>query len=195
MKEKRLLWAVLICLLCTGCAKSETLRNDWETTPVIKWDSPAERWMLSENEKFSLKMKLSEFPETIFIWSDEQISAKKDAEEKPLIFGTPIFSAYFTDLNHDGYPEICADVMFGFGFCDEHIEVYDYYHDEIYVLWDRMKYDYKLVMKDNELLVQKTDYHQSENILETSPLMLEKMTLISKEDESDVSNPETNADA
>ena len=85
--------------------------------------------------------------------------------------------------------------MFGFGFCDEHIEVYDYYHDEIYVLWDRMKYDYKLVMKDNELLVQKTDYHQSENILETSPLMLEKMTLISKEDESDVSNPETNADA
>ena len=93
MKEKRLLWAVLIWL-CTGCAKSETLRNDWETTPVIKWDSPAERWMLSENEKFSLKMKLSEFPETIFIWSDEQISAKKDAEEKPLR-NTDFFSLFY----------------------------------------------------------------------------------------------------
>ena len=195
MKKKRLLSAVLFCLLCTGCAKSEAVSNDWETTPVIKWDSPAERWMLSENEKFSLKMKLSEFPETIFIWSDEQISAKKDAEEKPLIFGTPIFSAYFTDLNHDGYPEICADVGFGYGFCDRHIEVYDYYHDKIYVLWDRMKYDYALVMKDNELLVQKTVYGQTAGTPEISRLALENMTLFQKEDNSYVSHPETDADS
>ncbi|GEM_PF-3327243 len=191
MKNLSLICIAVCCVLCSGCARSEAA----EKISVRKWGSSREVYLLQKYEDFSLKLKLSEFPETVFVQAYGVITARENSEEKILICGMPIISAYLTDLNNDGYPEICADVMFGSGICDEHIEVYDYYHDERYVLWDRMKYDYQLAVKENELLVQKTVYGQTEGTPEISRLSLENMKLLQKEDESNVSHPETNADS
>lgn len=103
--------------------------------------------------------KLLEFPWITFHYTPEKITAFNflDGTEQVLIYGMPIWNAYFYDITGDGLPEICSSVSFGSGIVDERIIVYDYAHSASYELSDRGKYNYYLRMndKDKSLYVEK----------------------------------------
>lgn len=106
---------------------------------------------------------IKEFPELTFgdtsnAKAEGNILVKKGDEERRIIYGCPIISTYKYDLTGDGNPEIIANVMFGYGMIDAHIEVYDLYNDKMYSLWDRGEYDYYLYYIDNEFIVIKANY-------------------------------------
>ena len=111
-------------------------------------------------------IKVSAFPDTTFSWvgMDYGITIYKNGTAAASFGGMPLWSAYFTDLNGDGSPELCMTVSFGSGMVDEHIIVYDLRNEKEYALWERMEYDYVLFMENNELFVRKTD---AESLLNT----------------------------
>lgn len=126
--------------------------QNWDQNKVYQWgEYPFE-------EDFELKLELAEFPDTVFIWRENTIYAYENGQERGLVEGMPLLNAYFTDLNGDGYPELCTTVAFGSGIVDEHIIVYDYHNDKAYTLWDRMEFDYILFSEDGELYVMKLSY-------------------------------------
>ena len=70
--------------------------------------------------------------------------------ERVLIQGMPVWSAYLSDLNGDGYPEICAETSFGSGMIDNRIVIYDYANSTSYLLEDRGHHDYHLRKSDGD---------------------------------------------
>jgi len=119
---------------------------------------------LSETYNWDINdtVTLTEFPDAVFRITREEITAEVNGESIHLIGGMPIWNAYFTDLNGDGYPEICASVSFGSGIIDEHIEVYDYKNGKSYTLWDRMQFDYSLFFENGRLFCKKRPYNSFE---------------------------------
>ncbi len=111
---------------------------------VIRWADFFDSGEYPPYDGEQLTLMLPVFPDTEFRWRDGTIYAAENGEETPLIYGMPIWNAYFTDLSGDGYPELCTCVSFGSGIVDEHIEVYDYHNKQLFTLWDRMEYDYWL---------------------------------------------------
>ena len=90
-----------------------------------------------------------------FRWTPEQVSATTpDGVETVLFQGTPVWSVYFSDLNGDGYSELCSMVSFGSGIIDERILVYDYKAGRLSELKDRMYYNYTLSLEDNALVAR-----------------------------------------
>ena len=108
---------------------------------------------------------VSAFPDTVFTWNGLEggITVYKNGTAVAAFGGMPLWNAYFTDLNSDGFPELCMTVSFGSGIIDEHIMVYDLRNEKEYTLWERMENDYILFMEDNELFVRKTDYESVSN--------------------------------
>lgn len=127
-------------------------------------NAPVTPWL--NQEIYSLEMDwdkvsettIPEFPNTVFQISNSKISATVGGKTSDLIGGMPVWNAYFTDLNDDGYPELCASVSFGSGIVDNHIEVYDIKNGTKYTLWERMKNDYHLVYEDGQLFCVKVSY-------------------------------------
>ena len=67
-----------------------------------------------------------EFPGVTFHWTPEKITMTgANGAETVLYSGMPVWNAYFSDLNGDGYSELCSMVSVGSGLIDERIEVYD----------------------------------------------------------------------
>ncbi len=157
MIRKKLYLAVLLCcLFLTSCNEVNIIKNDWTENKVYKWEDYFNSNESPSDEDFYLNLRLSEFPDITFEWTTFSITAKEN--EKVLISGMPVMSAYFTDLNDDGYPELCSTVYSGSGIVDMHIEIYDIKNDKKYGYIDRMKYDYKLTMENDILFVEKRPY-------------------------------------
>ncbi len=123
---------------------------------------------LEKNKVWDIKKEnfIDEYPNLSFKFTSDakthdNIYLIQDDKEKNIISGVPIMYTYKTDLTGDGRPEVIANVMFGYGMCDSHIEVYDIYNDTKYVLWDRGNYDYYLYYVDEELKVIKISYDRS----------------------------------
>lgn len=96
-----------------------------------------------------------EFPGVTFRWTPEQVSATDaDGVETVLFSGMPVWSVYFSDLNGDGYSELCSMVSFGSGIIDERILVYDYKAGRLSELQDRTHYNYTLSLEDNALVAR-----------------------------------------
>ena len=97
----------------------------------------------------------AEFPGVTFRCNPYEITVG----ERVLIQGMPIWSAYLSDLNGDGYPEICAETSFGSGVIDNRIIVYDYVIDASYTLERRMTFDFHLRRgSDGQLYAVKCSY-------------------------------------
>lgn len=114
-------------------------------------------------ENFS-RFALTAFPDNVFTYirydSPSQhaaISTQLGGEEMELALGEPMCQAYFSDLNADGYPELCAGVMFGSGMVDEHIVVYDIHNDAAYTLWERGEHNFTLSMQEGKLYAVRSD--------------------------------------
>lgn len=160
-------------LLLTSCSQTKEIQNNWEQNKVYKWNDYYKSDKLPD-EDFAEELKLEDFPDVTFKLTKGSVTAIENGNEKGLILGMPVVSVYFTDLTNDGFPEICSTIRFGSGIIDTHIEVFDYKNDKKYVLSERMSYDYNLIMKDNELLVEKRPYgYYGDDNVETGRLIIE----------------------
>ncbi|MFT4143148.1 MAG: M56 family metallopeptidase [Mobilitalea sp.] len=104
---------------------------------------------------------LDEFPDVMFSWTAEKVTATDRNREKELFFGMPIWNVYLADLNGDNLPEFCATISFGSGIIDTRIIVYDYANDIHYEVSDRGIYDYVLSLENEQLVVTQTEYNNS----------------------------------
>lgn len=102
--------------------------------------------------------QLEEYPGVTFRWTSDQVTASDETSETTLIDGMPVWNVFLCDLNGDGKREFCATVSWGSGVVDNHIEIYDYAARQLYLLWDRMEYDYALSLEDGQLRVSCWDY-------------------------------------
>ncbi len=173
MKHNVFYWLVVNCLILTSCSQNKKVHGDWEQNKVYKWND-----YYKSNECFSVdfesELMLDVFPDVKFKWTRLSVTAEENGIEKGLISGMPVLNVYFTDLTNDGFPEICSTVNFGSGIIDSHIEVYDLKNDKKYTLWERMEYDYNLIMENDELLVEKRPYICNEDYsAETGKLIME----------------------
>lgn len=162
MKHKIFHLLIAGFLVLTSCSDSKEIKNNWEQNKIYKW---GDYFKSSEylDEDFELTMTLENFPDTTFKWTEFSVEAIENRNEKLLVSGMPVLNVYFADLTNDGFPELCSTVMYGSGICDRHIEVFDYKNDKKYTLWERMLYDYNLIMENNELLVKKFPYSYYED--------------------------------
>ncbi|OPZ21461.1 MAG: hypothetical protein BWZ04_00979 [Firmicutes bacterium ADurb.BinA205] len=110
------------------------------------------------------KIIISAFPDIVFTWNgmnESGIMLERNGEKIITLGGMPLWSAFFTDLNGDGYPEICSSLSIGSGIIDTRVGVYDIKNKRHYELEGRMdEIDYFLFMENGELFVNK----QSANI-------------------------------
>ena len=189
--------AVLLC--CTACADSRTneskpdsitqddsssadgiVQVDWQTQRVYQWQDYY-RKDYPFGEDFELHLALADFPDTEFIWRDMSIYAAENGEECALLGGMPLWNAFFTDLNGDGYPELCSTVSFGSGIIDDHIIVYDHHNQTHHTLNARFSFDYSLYLEDDVLYVRKVPYPAgADTEEEIGILALEQGGLITK---------------
>lgn len=134
------------------------------------------------------KIIISSFPDLVFTWNgmnESGIMIERNGEEITTLSGMPLVSAYFTDLNGDGYPEICSSLCLGSGIIDGRVHVYDIKNDRHYELegrWDET--DYWLYMENGELFVNKqssnTGWGQGIDHGEKGRLAIENDTLVFK---------------
>lgn len=188
MKKTIILLTIIALSLCTACSNSEKSENtasvtvDWNTNKVYQWQDYSQDEKFPVGEDFEIQLRLADFPDTVFIWRELSISSQKNGEERVLVNGMPIMNAFFTDLNSDGFPELCSSVYFGSGICDEHLVVYDYHNEMTYTLWDRMKFNYSLYLENDDLYVRELPYLKGENTEENiGKLLIENNELVIKQ--------------
>lgn len=149
---------ISLCCLVASCDKNKQVQESFDNSRVYRWADYSGADEFPFGDDFELKIKLDVFPDTEFIWRQYSISAYTDGKENVLVQGMPVLNAFFTDLNDDGFPELCSSVMCGSGMCDKHIIVCDYHNGQNYCLWDRGVYDYILFSENDELYVKKSPY-------------------------------------
>lgn len=180
----RIFIIILLCCLFASCDKVKQLQDDLDSNKVYQWADYSDAEEFPFDEDFELKIKLDVFPDTEFVWRQYEILAYSDGKENVLVDGM-LLNAFFTDINDDGFPELCSSVMCGSGIVDEHIVVYDYHNGKNYCLWDRGEYDYILFLENNELYVKKSPYmrwlEESSEHSEIGRLAIENDSLIFKQ--------------
>ncbi len=126
------------------------------------------------------EITLPDFPDVTFVYTDEAITAVKGNEITQLIYGMPIWNVFFSDLNGDGYSEICASVSYGSGIIDTHVVVYDYKAGKEYTLWERGVYDYVLRVVNGQFVCAKCEYPAGE-VTDYGPIVIEngKLKMVS----------------
>ena len=152
-----------------------------EVNSVIEWFDYTENPSAMDDES---TIKLPIYPDVTFSYNQTQIIASKPFDTSELtgqtilIYGMPIWNAYFTDLTGDDFPEICATYSFGSGMIDNRITIYDYVNGVSYELSDRGCFDFALRLdkQDGHLYVDKTKYN-SEELVETGRLVFKNNCL------------------
>ena len=118
-----------------------------------------------------------DYPGVTFTYTSEKITAEDASGTTELVFGMPIWNAFFSDLNGDGLAEICATVSYGSGMIDTHVVVYDYKRHTQYTLWERGVTDYALRALNGQLVCDKWAYPDSE-VTESGYLAIENGELV-----------------
>lgn len=151
--------AVIVCIAVAVCFLTNPEDEDtihYSGSEVIEWYC---------NSVDVEQISLSAFTDTVFCGTNYEIYAVENGNRRPLVSGMPIHNAYFTDISGDGKPEICATVSFGSGIIDDHIVVYDYAAGEMFALWERGEFDYRLELENSSLLVMKSQYPDGKAVL------------------------------
>ena len=118
-----------------------------------------------------------DYPGVTFTYTSEKITAEDASGTTELVFGMPIWNAFFSDLNGDGLAEICATVSYGSGMIDTHVVVYDYKRHTQYTLWERGVTDYALRALNGQLVCDKWAYPDGE-VTESGYLAIENDELV-----------------
>ncbi len=171
MKKQMVLLLAAVCLLFGGCGRKALPAAEWFDYYATPHDMPE----LSE----PLEFEAEEYDGVVFCWKNsasqwgDDITAVRDGEETLLYSGMPVWSVFLSDLNGDGYRELCSTVSVGSGMVDSRIIVYDYRAGKQYELADRGEYDYVLALRDGVLTVSKREWNSREE-LASGPLGLER---------------------
>ncbi len=118
-----------------------------------------------------------DYPGVTFTYTSEKITAEDASGTTELVFGMPIWNAFFSDLNGDGLAEICATVSYGSGIIDTHVVVYDYKRHTQYTLWERGVTDYALRNLNGQLVCDKWAYPDGE-VTESGYLAIQNDALV-----------------
>lgn len=151
------------------------VRIEDEVNSVLKWFDYTENPSSMDDEA---TIKIPIYQDITFSYNQEQIIASRPFDDSKhtgqtiLIAGMPIWSAYFTDLTGDDYPEICATYSYGSGIIDNRVVIYDYVNGASYELSDRGYHDFTLRQdnQDGHLYVDKKLYN-SDELVETGRLV------------------------
>lgn len=154
MKVKwRIVLLLLSLVLLTGCGEERPsprpLKKDAKPFAAFKW------YDTDSGDPTDNSITLNEFPGVVFHSSFGSISAETDEGTTVLYYGMPVIDVYFCDLNGDGKPELCSNILFGSGMIDEHFIIYDYVNGTQFEKSDRSIYDYKIYLNDISLMVNK----------------------------------------
>lgn len=106
-------------------------------------------------------VSLEEFPDVKFTRKDGVVYANDEV----IIGGAGYFcvNCYASDINEDGYPELCFTMSFGSGIVDNRVLILDYKNNEyIKEISDRAFHDYSLELKDDCLYVRETQFTDKE---------------------------------
>ena len=160
--------AVAVCFLTDPISKSKT--ND---SPDPNAPGDAKLWYDSSDAgDRSGEFTLEAFPGVTFRWNESKIEAITGDSEAAIIKALVIRNIYSSDLNNDGYPEICATVDNASGVYDCHIIVYDYATGASYSYGkERSIYAYYLRVQDGHLLCNKVAYSNLGHIEATGRLV------------------------
>jgi len=176
-----ILLSVVICIILSVCFLTDPKRSNEESgdSEVIKWID-----FISSSDEMkwdeTLKLSLPSYPDAEFIYTPKKITMKTESGETVCITGMPVYNVYFTDLNFDGYEEMCATYAFGSGMIDMRILVYDIKNEASYSLQNRGISDYLLSLREGILTVSRYKYpyrgsNDKDNELQSrAPLRLKK---------------------
>ena len=103
------------------------------------------------------EVTINAFPDTVFQYVNDQVFAIRGGETT-LLYSYGVRNVYFCDLTGDGKPELCSMCRVGSGIVSEFIVVYDYAEGCRYMLWDHMKYDYALSLRNGDLYAEQYVY-------------------------------------
>lgn len=160
-----LILAALACAAAAVCFLTNPVEEPKAAYEVSEWFDYREDPAAIEDETAAFPA----FPGVTFRYDGMEITATEDGNTETLIFGMPIYSAYFCDLTGDGLPELCTTLCLGSGIIDSRIVVYDRGKDVQYELWDRGVYDYYLFLRGGRLFAEQVDYGSGEPVA-TGPL-------------------------
>jgi hypothetical protein len=150
----------------TDIKESDTTKSDIEALDPPKvvgnriWDTdhPDDSEV---NPYFSVT--LSAIPNVTFSRNSKHLVC---ANDEPLADVHGYCTGFYTcDFTQDGIPELCFNLSFGNGMCDQHITIIDYTTKEVlFSLWDRGNYDYYLFLRNGEPCVKETLYDKDDAV-------------------------------
>ena len=127
----------------------------------------------------SATVKVDGLSRGLFLCSSASVTREDNGES---VVGGPVTlvkKVYLADINGDGVSEICAEVDFGSGIVDSHIEVYDPVAFKSYTLTGRSEsFDWFLDLKDGVLCAYKTPYSDYSVLVESGRLALKRGELV-----------------
>lgn len=127
-----LLFVIMFSLLLTSC--NAIVDNSHKT--FVWFDRHDEVFRGSDYDygPSDKSIVLEEFPDLSFVFEEERINqyiyVVKDGVKELFIGGMPIVNAVFTDLNGDGYRELCATGSQGSGIVTRYYFVYDIHNNK-----------------------------------------------------------------
>jgi beta-lactamase regulating signal transducer with metallopeptidase domain len=143
--------------------------TELSTTPAVNGGIPVEdrpdakTWRLYDYKYPNTEqLTLEEYPGDVFSISDGNpgftVTSEKGTRSIMRDFPNYNFDAFICDLTGDGKPEICLNASNGSGIVDQRVYVYEHTTGRIYVLEERMKYDYMIQCKNGKMSVRRTSY-------------------------------------
>ena len=138
---RRWLWAAVVVVIAAGAAcvfAFGTAAEEPEPDPDPFGTPSVEVWVdLDDIPDYnpwpdSSEIRPEYWPGVTFRWTQDAVTAIKDDQETVLYsLGLIISNVYLTDLNGDGYPELCSTLVDG---KYKFIVVYDYENESCYTL-------------------------------------------------------------
>ena len=149
-------------LICALALAAVLLLNAGAPSPSDRGETDYVKWFdhyLNDWTDFNYIYGSDAFEGAVFTANPGGIALRRGDSEETVVFGMPVWNAYFADLNGDGCPELLASVSFGSGIVDEHVVVYDVKNDQTYTLWERGVFDYVLSDDGGVLSVLRSEYN------------------------------------
>jgi len=169
--------AVVVCCVVAACFLTDPVQAEEESgsdkMSVLHNASGTQvQWcdILNTYQAESGDFQLDAFPKTTFSWNGGKVEAVTNHGAETLIDAAKLYHIAATDLNMDGYPEICCTAVDGGN--SEYVIVHDYKAGKTYTFsGDPNEYAYYLYIRAGYLMCGK-DSVTSGSAVESGRLML-----------------------
>ncbi len=161
MKKVLIVTAIIIAIiavitLCVALFEGET--DEWKD-------------FYGNDEIYSIELtkEIEDFPGTEFVWTANGVIAKSGSSSKTVIYGFPVWNVFFYDFTGDGYDDLCATVSVEEdGVESDRIVIQDYQLNRGYEISDPGNYNFRLEMKNGELVAVRTSFSDNSDAVNGS---------------------------